>query len=138
MAEPPTLEAGVRSVTVMDPGSEGVTAVTLMLTTFPSGSDALTAPATSARWVVVSSLGQEIETGSLTGGVPTLPRPSKVSTGKPSHCTDGSNGSVPSVSPTVTEAFRRSVLSRVLVRPVPHSSPGSNPIWPMMSMALPL
>ena len=61
-----------------------------------------------------------------------------MSTGKPSHSTDGSKGSVPSASPAVTAGLRRSVLSRVLASPVPHSTPGSKPICPMMSIALPL
>ena len=115
VAEPPTADAGVKSVTAMLPGSEGVTAVTLRLTTVPSGSEALTAPATSAGWVVLSSVGQVIATGSLTGGSPKLPSPSKVSVAKPSHSTDGSNGSVPSVSPAGTVDLRRRVLSRLVV-----------------------
>ena len=48
------------------------------------------------------------------------PRPSNVSLGKPSHSTAGSNSSEPLVSPDSTAAFRRSVLSCVLVRPLPH------------------
>jgi len=41
------------------------------------------------------------------------------------------------MSPAVTLALRRRVWSRVPVDPVPHSWPGSNPIWPKMSMATP-
>jgi hypothetical protein len=55
------------------------------------------------------------------------PRPVKSSVAKPSHCTAGSNASFGSGSPASIAALRRSVLSAVLVRPVPHSVPGSTP-----------
>ena len=38
-----------------------------------------------------------------------------------------------SVSPATIVGLRRSVLSAVLVTPVPHSVPGSTPIWPITS-----
>jgi hypothetical protein len=63
-----------------------------------------------------------------------VPRPSNVSVAKPSHSTDGSNASPPFVSPAVTVVFRRSVLSNVLVSPVPHSVPGLKPTCPITSM----
>ena len=61
------------------------------------------------------------------GGGPAVcePSPSNVSVAKPSHWTAGSKASLPIGSPAVTAALRRSVLSAVLVRPVPHSVPGS-------------
>ena len=52
---------------------------------------------------------------------------------KPSHSTAGSKASEPSASPATTVSLRRIVLSAVEGRPVPHSVPGSNPIWPMTS-----
>src|SRR3954471_24005844 len=52
------------------------------------------------------------------------PRPLNVSVAKPSHSTAGSKASAPFVSPALIESFRRSVLSAVLVSPVPHSVPG--------------
>src|SRR5262249_34670182 len=63
-----------------------------------------------------------------------LPNPSKVSVARPSHSAEGSNTSDPFTSPAQTLALRRSVLSAVLTRPVPHSVPGSKPICPMTSM----
>ena len=64
------------------------------------------------------------------------PRPVKSSVAKPSHSTAGSNASPGSGSPASIAALRRSVLSAVLVRPVPHSVPGSNPRWPMESITV--
>ena len=63
-----------------------------------------------------------------------LPRSVELSIANPSHSTEGSNTLEPSVSPVQTVDFRRSVLSAVLVRPVPHSLPGSSPICPTTSM----
>ena len=62
-----------------------------------------------------------------------LPRPPKVSVAKPFHSTVGSKASLPIGSPAWTVSLRRSVLSAVLVRPEPHSVPGSKPTWPMTS-----
>ena len=56
-----------------------------------------------------------------------------MSVAKPSHSTAGSKASEPFASPASTLALRRSVLSAVLVSPVPHSVPGSTPIWPITS-----
>ncbi len=64
------------------------------------------------------------------------PRPSVASVAKPFHCTAGSNASAPFASPPSMASFRRKVLSAVLVRPVPHSAPGSNPIWPIESITV--
>ncbi len=57
---------------------------------------------------------------------PAQPSPSKVSVAKPCHCTAGSNRSV-SFASAASIARRRSVLSIVLVRSVPHWTPGSKP-----------
>ncbi len=61
------------------------------------------------------------------------PSPSKVSVAKPFHSTAGSNASAPFASPVSIVGLRRRVLSAVLVTPVPHSVPGSTPIWPITS-----
>jgi hypothetical protein len=55
------------------------------------------------------------------------PSPANVLFAKPSHWIAGSNGSVGLVSPASIPLLRRSVLSIVLVRPEPHSTPGSKP-----------
>jgi hypothetical protein len=57
------------------------------------------------------------------GGPECAPSPSNVSIAKPSHSTDGSNASDPAASPASIVDFRRSVLSAVLVSPLPHSVP---------------
>ena len=76
----------------------------------------------------------ETTVGAASTGLPGYPpRKSNESVAKPSHSIDGSKASDPLVSPAMTAALRRSVLSAVLVRPVPHSVPGSTPIWPMTS-----
>src|SRR5688572_4866844 len=64
------------------------------------------------------------------------PSCANVSLANPSHSTDGSNAFEPSTSPDVTLSFRLSVLSAVEVNPVPHSVPGSNPIWPITSITV--
>src|SRR6478609_8505443 len=58
--------------------------------------------------------------GSVPHSAVWAPRPSKVSTAKPSHSTAGSKASVATGSPAQIEALRRRVLSAVLTRPVPH------------------
>ncbi len=91
-------------------------------------------PAPGVAWATVGA-------SSGGGGVQSdvwEPRPSNVSTAKPSHSAAGSKAFAPLVSPMQTEALRRSVLSAVLVRPVPHSDPGSKPIWPNASTIVPL
>ena len=60
------------------------------------------------------------------------PRLVKVLVKNPSHWAR-SKASEPSGSPAQTLAIRFSVLSPVLALPVPHSMPGSNPIWPITS-----
>src|SRR5688572_13118213 len=67
---------------------------------------------------------------------PKQPRPLNVSVAKPIHCAAGSNASVSTASPASTRSSRLSVLSAVLVSPVPHSAPGSNPSWPIESMTV--
>jgi hypothetical protein len=70
------------------------------------------------------------------GPAPCEPSPPNVSVAKPSHSTAGSNASPVFVSPASIAALRRSVLSAVLVRPVPHSVPGSLPTWPIESITV--
>ncbi len=65
------------------------------------------------------------------------PNPSRVLTAKPFHSVAGSKASVALVSPARMVGLRRSVLSAVLVSPVPHSVPGSTPTWPIESMTAP-
>ena len=62
------------------------------------------------------------------------PRPSNVSVAKPFHSAAGSKASLATASPAQTAGIRRRVLSAVLVRPAPHSVPGSKPTWPSESM----
>ena len=64
------------------------------------------------------------------------PRPSNASVAKPTHSVAGSNASFVTASPTHTPGARRTVLSAVEVRPVPHSVPGSTPTWPIESTTL--
>ncbi len=59
-----------------------------------------------------------------------VPKPSNVLMAYPSHSRAGSKTSEPFGSPLHTVFFRLRVLSAVLVRPVPHSVPGSNPACP--------
>ncbi len=139
-AVPPGAVAGERSVRAIVPAAgAGSTAVTSMSTTVPSGSVAVTAALAAVPATVVSDPPQVTVTGELPvpGSKVWAPSPSKVFWAKPSHSAAGSNASPPSVSPALTVGNRRIVLSAVLVRPVPHSLPGSNPIWPMMSTAAP-
>ena len=79
--------------------------------------------------------GLELATvGAGSGGTPgCAPSPRKVSFAKPSHSTAGSKALSVVGSPLSISALRRSVLSIVLVRPVPHSVPGSKPTWPIVS-----
>ena len=96
----------------------------------------LALPATSIEpfaGVVLATVG-----AASAGGGPAVcePSPSNVSVAKPSHWTAGSNASEPLMSPSVTTALRRSVLSAVLTRPVPHSVPGSKPTWPITSITV--
>src|SRR6478609_2675453 len=65
--------------------------------------------------------------GSVPHSAVWAPRPSKVSTASPSQCAAGSKASLPSGSPAHTSACRRSVWSSVVVVPVPHMVPGSDP-----------
>jgi hypothetical protein len=87
-------------------------------------------PVASAAGVVATARGA----GSATT-VECAPRPAKVSVAKPSHSTAGSKTSLEFGSPASMAALRRSVLSAVLVRPVPHSVPGSKPSWPITSIS---
>ena len=87
-------------------------------------------------WLAITEPGQVATTGAL-GSEPWLPRPSNVSFAKPSHWRAGSNASDWFVSPASIPALRRSVLSAVLVSPLPHWVPGSKPTWPMLSMTGP-
>src|SRR4051812_35685913 len=62
-----------------------------------------------------------------TSPTPCEPRPLNVSVAKPPPSALGSKMSEPLPSPVVIESLRRSVLSAVLARPLPHSVPGSKP-----------
>ncbi len=64
------------------------------------------------------------------------PRPVKSSVANPSHSTAGSKTSLGFESPASIVPLRRSVLSAVLVSPVPHSVPGSKPSWPITSISV--
>ena len=67
--------------------------------------------------------------GSVPHSAVWAPRPSKVSTAKPSHSTAGSKASVPSGSPAHDRRpCGAACCRRCVVRPVPHSVPGSTPI----------
>ena len=65
------------------------------------------------------------------------PRSPNVSVANPSHSSAGSKASDTFVSPAVIAGFRRSVLSWVLVRPEPHSVPGSSATSPIESTGRP-
>ena len=102
--------------------------------------------ATTLNWRLLPGATALLPTGLRIGGVGRpgpeqslewVPRPSKVSTAKPSHSVAGSYASFTTRSPTLTVALRRRVLSAVDVTPLPHSEPGSTPTWPMLSRTVP-
>jgi hypothetical protein len=135
-AVPPTAAAGVKAVRAIVPAAgAGETPVTSTSTTVPSGSVAVTTRLAAVPATVASGPPQVTVTGwfPAPGSKVWAPSPSSVLSGKPSHSAAGSKGLVPSVSPAEMVAWRRIVLSDVLVAPVPHSVPGSTPIWPMTS-----
>jgi hypothetical protein len=131
-AAPPGVVAGVKAVRSIVPvDGAGETPVMATSTTVPSASVAVTSWLAAVPAIVVNGPAQVI-TGWLWA-----PMPSRVLFGKPSHSMAGSKGSAPSVSPAAMCALRRIVLSAVLAAPVPHSVPGSNPIWPITSTRAP-
>ena len=129
---PPSAVAGAKPVSAIVPAAgAGVTEPIVSEVTVPSASVAETAAVAAVPCAVVTVGGHVTETGALSGGVAVcVPSPPNVSVAKPSHCVAGSNASVPFGSPSVTPGLRRSVLSAVLARPVPHSVPGSKPDLP--------
>src|SRR4029453_10420997 len=132
--------AGVSAVRTIEPAAgAGDTPVTSTSTTVPSGSVAVTTRLAAGAGTGGGGPPQGTVTGWLTapGSKVWAPRPSSVFCGKPSHSSAGSKASVPSGSPADTVGSRRSVLSAVLVRPVPHSVIGRTPIWPMTSTGAP-
>src|SRR4029453_237655 len=75
----------------------------------------------------------ELTTGGASPPETCKPSPSKVFIAKPAHSTAAPHAPDPFVPPAETPLLRRSVLSAVLVRPLPHSAPGLKPIWPITS-----
>jgi hypothetical protein len=135
VAVPPVVDAGTTSIRLMEPGAgAGVTESIAREVTVPSRSVAETDLVAAKPSTAVSGPPQT----AFGRGTPWKPRPPNVSVAKPSHSTVGSKASVSFVSPASIAAFRRSVLSAVLVSPVPHSAPGSKPRWPIASITTPL
>ena len=139
-AVPPGAAEGVKAVRSMVPDAgAGDTPVIATSTTVPSASVAVITRLAEVPATVVSGPPQL----TVTGGLPPppvkvwAPMPSRVLIGKPSHSVAGSKASPPLVSPASTSERRRIVLSAVLAAPVPHSVPGSNPIWPITSTSAP-
>ena len=131
---PPTAPAGVTPVREIEPDAGvGETGPSVSDVTVPSASVAETAAVPAVPWSTESDGGHVTTTGALPPVTVCAPSPSNVSVANPSHSMDGSNASEPFGSPATIVGLRRSVLSAVLVRPVPHSVPGSKPIWPITS-----
>ena len=102
-----------------------------------TGSLKVTVTSASTATPVAPAVGVVDETcGAASVETKWAPRPVKSSVAKPSHWTAGSKTSFGSGSPASMAALRRSVLSAVLVRPVPHSVPGSKPRCPIESMTV--
>ena len=99
-----------------------------------TGSEKVTVMFEPTPTPVAPAAGTVVVTDGAISPPPCAPSPSNVSIANPSHSIDGSKTSVPFASPLVTESLRRSVLSAVLTRPVPHSVPGLKPICPITSM----
>ncbi len=134
LAVPPSTMAGVKAVRLIVPAAGvGVTFVRARSTIVSSASVAVTVRVALVPADRVSAPPQARTAGWSPPVVVCAPSPSKVSVAKPSHSTAGSKASPPLVSPASTLGLRRSVLSIVLVSPVPHSVPGSTPIWPIES-----
>lgn len=131
VAVPPVAVAGLKAVRVMAPAAgTGFTPVMARSTTVSSGSVALTVRVAAVPAGVANA-------AHVSTAVRCPPSPSKVSIANPSHSAAGSKASVGLVSPASMVGFRRSVLSAVLVNPVPHSVPGSTPCWPIESITAP-
>ena len=132
VAEAPTEGAGTTLVTVT-PAVAGLTDDSVRDVTTPSASLAVRPAVVAAPSRAVIGEGHVTTTGALPPATLCAPRPPNVSWAKPSHSSAGSNVSAPFGSPAWTVSLRRSVLSAVLVSPLPHSVPGSTPIWPTTS-----
>ncbi len=115
------------------PAVAGLTDDSVRDVTTPSASLAVRPAVVAAPSRAVIGEGHVTTTGALPPATLCAPRPPNVSWAKPSHSSAGSNVSAPFGSPAWTVSLRRSVLSAVLVSPLPHSVPGSTPIWPTTS-----
>jgi hypothetical protein len=140
VALPPGAVAGETAVRVMQPAAgAGATPLMARSTIVSSGSVAVTVRVAALPAGVTSGTPQVSTAGAATGppSMVWVPSPSKVSVAKPSHSVAGSKASPGFGSPAFTVDLRRIVLSNVLVRPVPHSVPGSVPRTPIESITTP-